>query len=182
MNSWRAKIPERALPSVCSAGHIASLAAALGGIDGIVITAGIGENAAPVRSAIGGACAWLGLELDERANRENKERISAPSSRVGAYVIKTDENLMIARHAAHWWETETPGRRGEIMSDSRDTAKPEPVGIPSAADIKRRMAEREAQKAAEELRRVQEQEEKQKAVMAEFHAPPDQPPNRCCST
>src|SRR5262252_3131253 len=79
--------------------HIASLAAALGGLDGIVFTAGVGENAARVRSAICQACAWLGLELDEAANRENKERISAPDSRVAAYVIKTDENLMIARHA-----------------------------------------------------------------------------------
>ena len=81
------------------AGHIATLAAALGGLDGIVFTAGVGENAAPVRSAICHACAWLGLELDEAANRENKERISAPNSRIAAYVIKTDENLMIARHA-----------------------------------------------------------------------------------
>jgi len=62
------------------AGYIASLAAALGGLDGIVFTAGVGENAAPVRSAIGRACAWLGLELDEAANREHKERISAPHS------------------------------------------------------------------------------------------------------
>jgi acetate kinase len=81
------------------AGHIASLASALGGLDGIVFTAGVGENAAPVRSAICRACAWLGVELDEAANREHKERISAPGSRVAAYVIKTDENLMIARHA-----------------------------------------------------------------------------------
>jgi acetate kinase len=79
--------------------HIASLAAALGGLDGIVFTAGVGENAAPVRRAICRACSWLGLELDEAANREHKERISTPDSRVGAYVIKTDENLMIARHA-----------------------------------------------------------------------------------
>jgi len=81
------------------AGHIASLAAALGGLDGIVFTAGVGENAAPVRSAICRACAWLGLELDEAANREHKERISAPHSQIAAYVIRTDENLMIARHA-----------------------------------------------------------------------------------
>src|SRR5712671_74001 len=81
------------------AGHIASLAAALGGLDGIVFTAGVGENAAPVRSAICRACAWLGLELDEGANRENRERISTGTSPVAAYVIKTDENLMIARHA-----------------------------------------------------------------------------------
>jgi acetate kinase len=79
--------------------HIASLAAVLGGLDGIVFTAGVGENAAPVRSAICRACAWLGLEFDEAANREHKERISTRSSRVAAYVIKTDENLMIARHA-----------------------------------------------------------------------------------
>jgi acetate kinase len=79
--------------------HIASLAAALGGLDGLVFTAGVGQNAAPVRSAICRACAWLGLELDEAANREPKGRISTPTSRVAAYVIKTDENLMIARHA-----------------------------------------------------------------------------------
>jgi acetate kinase len=81
------------------AGHIASLASALGGLDGIVFTAGVGENAAPVRSAICQACGWLGLELDEAANRAHKLRISTPDSRVAAYVIKTDENLMIARHA-----------------------------------------------------------------------------------
>jgi len=79
--------------------EIGSLAAALGGLDGIVFTAGIGENAAPVRNAIARACGWLGLELDEAANREHRTRISTPTSRVAAYMIKTDENLMIARHA-----------------------------------------------------------------------------------
>jgi acetate kinase len=82
-----------------AARQIASLAAALGGLDGIVFTAGVGENAVPVRSAICRACSWLGLELDETANREHRTRISTPESRVAAYVIKTDENLMIARHA-----------------------------------------------------------------------------------
>jgi len=82
-----------------TAGEIGSLAAALGGLDGIVFTAGVGENAVAVRSAIGRACSWLGLELDEAANREHRTRISTPKSRVAAYVIKTDENLMIARHA-----------------------------------------------------------------------------------
>ncbi len=81
-----------------AARHIASLAAALGGLDGVVFTAGVGENAAAVRSAVCRACAWLGLELDDAANREHRERISTQASRVGAYVIKTDENLMIARH------------------------------------------------------------------------------------
>jgi acetate kinase len=83
----------------CTARQIGSLAAALGGLDGIVFTAGIGENAAAVRAAICGACGWLGLELDEAANREHRARITMPASRVAAYVIKTDENLMIARHA-----------------------------------------------------------------------------------
>ena len=83
-----------------TARHIASLAAAMGGLDGVVFTAGVGENAAPVRSAICRACTWLGLELDEAANREHRERISMPGSRVAAYVIKTDENLMIARHTS----------------------------------------------------------------------------------
>ena len=78
---------------------IGSLAAALGGLDGVVFTAGVGENAAPIRSAICRACGWLGLELDEAANSEHRTRISTPKSRVAAYVIKTDENLMIARHA-----------------------------------------------------------------------------------
>jgi acetate kinase len=89
------------------AGHIASLAAALGGLYGIVFTAGVGENAAPVRSAICRASGWLGLELDEAANREHNERIGTPHSRVAAYVIKTNENLMIARHARRWCERET---------------------------------------------------------------------------
>lgn len=63
------------------------------------------------------------------------------------------------------------------MSESR-TAKPAAAGLSSAADIKRRMAEREAQKAAEEMRHIKEQEEKQKAVMAEFHAPPARTPEQ----
>ena len=61
---------------------------------------------------------------------------------------------------------------------SEGQTRPAAAGIFSAADIKRRMAEREAQKAAEELRRMKEQEEKQKAVMAEFHAPPARTPEQ----
>jgi acetate kinase len=79
--------------------HIASLAAAMGGLDGVVFTAGVGENAAPVRAAIAQACRWLGLELDAAANESRSAtRISTSNSRVAAYVIKTDENRMIARH------------------------------------------------------------------------------------
>jgi acetate kinase len=79
--------------------HIASLAAALGGLDGIVFTAGVGENAAPVRAGICRTCAWLGVELDDAANERHQPRISTASSAVAVHVVKTDENLMIARHA-----------------------------------------------------------------------------------
>ena len=53
--------------------HIGSLAAALGGLDGVVFTGGVGENAAAVRSAVCRACEWLGLELDEAANSRHQE-------------------------------------------------------------------------------------------------------------
>lgn len=77
---------------------IGSLAAALGGLDGIVFTAGVGENAAPVRAAICEACAWLGVELDPAANAANGLCISRRGARAAAHVIPTNENLMIARH------------------------------------------------------------------------------------
>ncbi len=64
------------------------------------------------------------------------------------------------------------------MSDNRSTTQPAGAGIFSAADLKRRMAEREAAKAAEELRHMQEQEEKQNAVMEEFHKPPARTPDQ----
>jgi acetate kinase len=78
--------------------NVASLAGALGGLDGIVFTAGVGENAAAIRAAVCEACSWMGVTLDAAANAVHGPRISAPGSRVGAYVIPTDENLMIARH------------------------------------------------------------------------------------
>jgi acetate kinase len=75
-----------------------SLAAAMGGIDGFVFTAGIGENAAPIRSAVCRGLAWLGLELDEAANARNGPQISTAGSRISAWVIPTDEERMIAQH------------------------------------------------------------------------------------
>jgi acetate kinase len=83
-----------------AARQVGSLAAALGGLDGLVFTAGVGENAAAVRASICRACRWLGLELDEAANHAHGPRISAAGSSVTAWVIPTDENLMIARHTA----------------------------------------------------------------------------------
>lgn len=75
-----------------------ALAAAMGGLDGLVFTAGIGENAAGVRERVCRGLAWLGLALDQAANAAHGPRISAPDSRVAAYVIPTDEERMIALH------------------------------------------------------------------------------------
>jgi acetate kinase len=75
-----------------------ALAAALGGLDGLVFTAGIGENATAIRERVCQRLAWLGLELDPEANARRGPRISAPASRVAAYVIPTDEERMIALH------------------------------------------------------------------------------------
>ena len=78
--------------------ELGSLAAALGGLDAIVFTAGIGENSAPVRAAVCRQAAWLGVALDAEANARNAVRVSTEESRVSAWVIPTDEELMIARH------------------------------------------------------------------------------------
>jgi acetate kinase len=78
--------------------ELGSLAAALGGLDALVFTGGIGENAAPVRAQVIRAADWLGLELDPAANAEHGPRITTATSRVPAYVVATDEELMIARH------------------------------------------------------------------------------------
>jgi acetate kinase len=78
--------------------ELGSLAAALGGLDAIVFTAGIGENAAIIRERVCRDAAWLGVGLDAAANANGGPRISAPASRVSAWVIPTNEELMIARH------------------------------------------------------------------------------------
>lgn len=77
-----------------------ALTAMLEGLDGIVFTAGIGENAPAVRAAVAQCLDWLGLVLDGEANRAGRGLISAPTSRLKAWVIKTDEELMIARDAS----------------------------------------------------------------------------------
>jgi acetate kinase len=74
------------------------LAAALGGVDGFVFTAGIGENSPSMRARIAKRLAWLGIELDPTANAAGGPLISRPDSRVPVYVVPTDEELMIARH------------------------------------------------------------------------------------
>jgi acetate kinase len=74
------------------------LAAALGGIDGFVFTAGIGERSIEMRSRIAGKLAWLGADLDSQANAEGALCVSRAGSRTGLYVVPTNEELMIARH------------------------------------------------------------------------------------
>ena len=81
-----------------AAKEIGAMAAALGGIDGLVFTAGIGENSAEIRRRICESSAWLGLEIDEKANTRKGPLISRPGSKVSAWVIPTNEELMIARH------------------------------------------------------------------------------------
>jgi acetate kinase len=81
--------------------ELGSLAAALGGVDAIVFTAGIGENSRSLRERVCRDARWLGLELDQEANARNGSRISAAQSRVSAWVVPTNEELMIARHTSN---------------------------------------------------------------------------------
>jgi acetate kinase len=91
-----------------AAREIGGLAAVLGGLDGIVFTAGIGENSSEIRRRIGEACGWLGVEIDDDANARKGPRISTPASRVSAWVIPTNEELMIARHTGRLLGLTTP--------------------------------------------------------------------------
>lgn len=81
-----------------AAREIGALTASLGGLDGLVFTAGIGEHASEIRSRVCARCAWLGVILDERANGAGQIRVSTEASRVRVYVIPTDEERMIAEH------------------------------------------------------------------------------------
>ena len=78
--------------------EIGSLAAALGGLDALVFTAGIGENSAEVRRRVAAGLGWLGVALDDAANQAGGPAIGSVGSRCPVYVIPTDEELMIARH------------------------------------------------------------------------------------
>jgi acetate kinase len=78
--------------------ELGSLTAALRGIDALVLTAGIGENSPEIRARICATADWLGIRLDEAANRAGGPRISAAGSRVAVWVIPTDEERMIAEH------------------------------------------------------------------------------------
>ena len=85
--------------------EIGSMAAALGGIDALVFTAGIGENDAATRSEVAAGCRWLGLTLDEERNKSGETRIHAEGSRLTAWVVPTDEERMIARYTGRMLAT-----------------------------------------------------------------------------
>jgi acetate kinase len=84
--------------------ELGSLAASLGGLDALVFTAGIGEHAPEIRRRACEQASWLGVELDDAANAAGAARITTATSRTSAWVIPTNEDLMIARHT--WRLTE----------------------------------------------------------------------------
>jgi acetate kinase len=88
--------------------ELGSLAAALGALDALVFTAGIGEHAPEIRARVCEDAHWLGITLDEKANAKGGPQISSPGSAVSAWVIPTDENLMIARHTRRLLDAEGP--------------------------------------------------------------------------
>jgi acetate kinase len=84
---------------VCRAAkECGGLASVLGGVDAIVFTAGIGQNSPEIRRRILSAIAWLGVELDLQANEDGGPRLTTQESKISAWVIPTNEELMIARH------------------------------------------------------------------------------------
>jgi acetate kinase len=80
--------------------ELGGLAAAIAGLDALVFTGGIGENASQIRAAVLRDMAWIGIDLDQVANAAGQEIISQRASRVTVFVIKTDEERMIAEHSA----------------------------------------------------------------------------------
>ena len=78
--------------------EVGSLAAAMGGVDALIFTAGIGENDPATRAEVAAGCRWLGLELDAARNERGQGCISSPGSRLSAWVVPTDEERMIATY------------------------------------------------------------------------------------
>jgi acetate kinase len=79
--------------------ELGAMTASLQGLDSLVFTAGIGEHAPPIRARVCDNLGWLGVELDPVANARNALKISTADSRVSAWVIPTDEERVLARHA-----------------------------------------------------------------------------------
>jgi acetate kinase len=89
--------------------ELGSLVAALGGLDALVFTGGIGEKAATIRARVCDDARWLGIALDAAANDRHAPVISTAQSRASVRVVPTDENLMIARHIKELLETSDEG-------------------------------------------------------------------------
>lgn len=85
--------------------ELGSLAAALGGLDALVFTAGIGEHAPEIRARVCRDAGWIGIVLDATANAAGGPCISRAGAKISAWVIPTDENLMIARHTRQLLDT-----------------------------------------------------------------------------
>ena len=98
--------------------HAGMLAAALGGLDAFVFTAGIGENSATMRARIAEKLAWLGAVLDPAANKARETLISRADSRVAIYVVPTDEELMIARHTLALVSARSRPQAGNVLADA----------------------------------------------------------------
>ncbi len=94
------------------ASETGALVSALGGLDGLVFTAGIGEHSPAIRAAVCARLGWLGLRLDARANMANAQRIGEPDSAVDVRVIPTDEEAVIARHT----RATVPGLAGRLAA------------------------------------------------------------------
>jgi acetate kinase len=99
--------------------HAGLLAAALGGLDGFVFTAGIGENSPSMRARIVEKLVWLGAVLDPQANEAGALSIAGRSSRIGLYVVPTDEELMIAQHTLALLTARSGGRHSLTSSEPR---------------------------------------------------------------
>ncbi len=95
--------------------EIGALVAVLGGLDHLVFTGGIGEHASPVRERICGQLEWLGVDIDRDANGAHAEQVQSDRSRVGVWIIPTDEEQMIARHSLHVFEETTAGNARELL-------------------------------------------------------------------
>ena len=89
--------------------EIGSLAAALGGVDGIIFTGGIGQRDAKTRQEVVAGCGWLGAAIDDQANADGEERIDHSSSRIPIWVLATDEERVIARHTTALLARAAPG-------------------------------------------------------------------------
>src|SRR5262249_36290139 len=113
--------------------HAGLLAAALGGLDAFMFTAGIGENSPSLRARIVEKLAWLGGKLDPQANAAAATSIAARDSGIGLYVVPTDEELMIARHTLALL-TDRGAKRAAL---SRQTLPPKPCSqtVVHVADI-----------------------------------------------